>query len=161
MWVFFVVFWVLFFFCWYSYIWINMKRSTQTSVNILPHAGVGGGLTLKDFKNSPVMSPNQKDTPDTKRNVKRTNWYLARTQLVKEFGIAPQHPHPTLTPTNPPIKVMYDQRMDVPLSEHCVWKCWWMEGWGGEHEGGEGTQETGRWQWWSVDAPHWHSRQMS
>lgn len=39
-----------------------MKRCTQKSVSILPHDGVGGELTLKDFQNSPVMSPNKKDT---------------------------------------------------------------------------------------------------
>lgn len=63
-----------------------MKRCTQNSVSILPHDGVGGELTLKDFSNSPLMSPKKKDP---KKKGERTNRNLALTQLVKEFGTAP------------------------------------------------------------------------
>lgn len=92
-----------------------MKRCTQKSVSISPHDGVGGELTLKDFQKSPVMSPNKKDT---KEKGKRTTGNLAPTQLVKEFGTVPRHSEPPESPPNPTIKVMYDQRVDLPLSAH-------------------------------------------
>lgn len=42
------------------------------------------------------------------------------------------------------------------LVRACVWKCWWMEGWRGEGKEGEGMQVMGRWQRWSMGAPHCH-----
>lgn len=52
---------------------------------------------------------------ETKETEKRTNRNLAVSQPVKEFGTGPFPPSILFHP--PPIKVMYGQRMDVPLSE--------------------------------------------
>lgn len=94
-----------------------MKRGTQNSVNILPHVGVGGGLTLKDFKKLPSNVTKPKRHPRHKEKCQKDKLISGTHPTCEGVWDSATTPPP---PPNPPIKVMYDQRMDVPLSEHCV-----------------------------------------